>query len=100
MAVFPSERCETEAAFANLAIAKSFTLAAAAPDAGNENLAVADRFRIAKAKSSASLKVRAQDLRTLGRPLCWNDEKKDAAGNEPSKCVIQEHCLKSFLRVR
>jgi hypothetical protein len=74
-------------------------LAAGAPDAGNEDLAIADRCRIAKAKDPAALKVGGQNLRTLRRPLCGNGEKKDAARNEPPKSVIQEHSLKSFPRV-
>ena len=94
-----SERREKETPFADLAIAKLLALAPSAPDAGNEDLAIADRFRIAKAKDPATLKVGGQNLRTLRRPLCGNNENENATRNEPPKSVIQENGLKSFPRV-
>src|SRR5213079_687159 len=47
--VFASERGEAITAFADLAVTKLFALTARPPNAGNEDLAIANRLRIGQA---------------------------------------------------
>ena len=98
MLVFAPKRAEEETTLADLAITKLVTLAARAPHADNDDLAVANGLRVTQAKDPRALKVRRENLGTLRRPLCRNDEYEDAAGNQPPESVIQEYRLKSFPR--
>ena len=98
MLVFASKRGEEETTLADLAIAKLVTLAARAPHADNDDLAVANGLRVAQAKDPRALKVGSENLSALRRPLCRNDEYEDAAGNQPPESVIQEYRLKPFPR--
>src|SRR6202453_5243689 len=94
--VLASERSEKITALADLAITKLFALTARPPNAGYEDLAIANRFRMGQAKHPRTFEVGSEDLRAVGRALGGNHQKEYATGDEPSEDVIQEHRLKSF----
>src|SRR5579863_10480161 len=94
--VLASERGEAITALADLAVTKLFALTARPPNAGNEDLAIANRLWIGQAKHPRTFEVRSEDLRAVGRALGWNHQKENPTGNQPPEDVIQEHRLKSL----
>src|ERR1700690_4286849 len=94
--VLASERGEAITALADLAITKLFALTARSPDAGNEDLAIANRLRMGQAKHPRTFEVGSENLRAVGRALGGNHQKEYATGDQPPEDVIQEHRLKSF----
>src|SRR5579864_5857397 len=94
--VLASERGEAITALANIAVTKLFALTARPPNAGNEDLAIANRLRIGQAKHPRTFEVGSEDIRAVGRALGRNHQQEYPTGDEPSEDVIQEHCLKSF----
>src|SRR6202162_2737261 len=97
--VLASERGEAITALADLAVTKLFALTARAPNAGNEDLVIANGLRIGQAKHARTLEVGSEDLRAVGRALGWNHQQEYPTVDEPPEDVIQEHRLKSFSSV-
>src|SRR5260370_17594503 len=83
-------------ALADLAVTKLFALTARPPNAGNEDLAIANRLRIGQAKHPRTFEVGSEDLRAVGRALGRNHQQEYPTGDQPPEDVIQEHRLKSF----
>src|ERR1700686_2267496 len=94
--VLVSEGGEAITALADLAVTKLFALTARPPNAGNEDLAIANRLRIGQAKHARTFEVGSEDLRAVGRALGRNHQQEYSTGDKPSEDVIQEHPLKSF----
>src|ERR1039458_4023579 len=94
--VLASERCEAITALADLAVTKLFALTARPPDAGNEDLAIANRLRMGQAKHPSTFEVGSEDLRAVGGALGWDHQQDNSTGDQPPEDVIQEHRLKSF----
>src|SRR5579864_7127441 len=94
--VLTSERGEAITALADLAVTKLFALTARPPNAGNEDLAIANRLRIGQAKHPRTFEVGSEDIRAVGRALGRNHQQEYPTGDQPSEDVIQEHRLKSL----
>src|SRR6202140_1014722 len=94
--VLASERGEAITALADLAVTKLFALTARPPNAGNEDLAIANRLRIGQAKHPRSFEMGSEDLRADGRTLGRNHQQEYPTGDQPPEDVIQKHRLKSF----
>src|SRR5580704_12447201 len=94
--VLASERGEAITALADLAVTKLFALTARPPNAGNEDLAIANRLWIGQAKHPRTFEVRSEDLRAVNRALGRNHQQEYPTGYQPPEDVIQEHRLKSF----
>src|SRR6202049_1985722 len=67
--VLASERGETITALADLAITKLFALTARPPNAGNEDLAIANRLRIGRSKDARTFEGGSEDVRAAGGGL-------------------------------
>src|SRR5580698_3249151 len=94
--VLASERGEAITALADLAVTKLFALTARPPNAGNEDLAIANRLRIGQAKHPRTFEVGSEDLRAVGRALGRNHQQEYPTRDQPPEDVIQEDRLKSF----
>src|SRR5579862_2365569 len=94
--VLASERGEAIPALADLAVTKLFALTARSPNAGNEDLAMANRLRIGQAKHPCTFEVGSEDLRAVRRALGRNHQQEYPTGDQPPEDVIQKHRLKSF----
>src|SRR6202521_3351182 len=89
--VLASERGEAITALADLAVTKLFALTARPPNAGNEDLAIANRLRIGRAKHPHSCEMGSEDLRAVRRALGWNHQQENPTGDQPPEDMIQEH---------
>src|ERR1700730_10930160 len=83
-------------ALTDLAVTKLFALTARPPNAGNEDLAIANRLWSGQAKRPSTFEVGSEDLRAVGRALGWNHQQEYPTGDQPPEDVVQEHPLKSF----